>query len=197
MHKDTSVTSAPVQDSFLVTEALVRNAQAPDLRRLSMESSQERPWDARRKASRSTSCCALQLPALSPCHSALLVCIYRLNHPYPACTMFPKHSLITVNQRAGSAAARPCEHLVNDGKRLQRASSAPDGMARRGSCPDCGSKGIATSRLARKGDPLCLTTRNEQALSAENDGRRPSTCPHLLLQQMIVEPKQARREAQG
>ena len=91
---------------------------APDLRRLSTESSQERPWDARRKVSRSTSCCALQLPVASLCHLALLVCIYRLNHPYPACTMFPKHSLITINQRAGSATARPCEHLVNDGKRL-------------------------------------------------------------------------------
>lgn len=42
-------------------------------------------------------------------------------------TMFPKHSLITINQQAGGAAACPVSILLMMGEDCQTASSAPHG----------------------------------------------------------------------
>lgn len=66
--------------------------------------------------------------------------------------MFPKHSLITINQQVGGAAACPCEHFVNGGTRLSS---------------------------GQNGDCWCLIMRNEQALSLQKTVFR--VYPHALL----------------
>lgn len=58
---------------------------------------------------------------------ALLVYICRLIKPKPSSTMFSKHSLITINQQAGGAAACPVSILLMTEEECQTASSALGG----------------------------------------------------------------------
>lgn len=109
LSKDTSVISSPIQDSFF--------SETPS-------NSLAMGWKNRSVQNHLLLC----PPAPQGCHppnSTLLVCIYRLIKPNPSRTMFPKHSLITINQQADSAAAHPCEHLVNDGRRLPNGQLDP------------------------------------------------------------------------
>lgn len=59
-------------------------------------------------------------------NSALLICICRLIKPKPFHIMFPKHSLITINQQACGATAYPVSILLMRGEACQMASLAPE-----------------------------------------------------------------------
>lgn len=64
------------------------------------------------------------------------VCICRQIKPNPAWTVFPKHSLVTMNQRTGGTAAGPREGLVDDGRSLPSSQLGSRWAMRCGSCPD-------------------------------------------------------------
>lgn len=78
-------------------------------------------------------------------------------------TMFPKHSMITINQQAGGAAACPVSILLMTGEDCQTASSAPDGeiwvlprLRRQRHCCE-----LSAAELRS----LAFDNKNEQALS--------------------------------
>lgn len=66
--------------------------------------------------------------AATPTHSALLTCTCRLIKPKPPYTMFPKHALITINQRAGVRLPAWGSILLMMRKGCQTASSAVGGV---------------------------------------------------------------------
>lgn len=106
--------------------------------------------------------------AATPTHSALLTCTCRLIKPKPPYTMFPKHALITINQRTGVRLPAWGSILLMMRKGCQTASSAAGG----GGGGDVGlvqteeAKASPTNCLAWKGDPWRLIMRNEQASHA-------------------------------
>lgn len=119
---------------------------------------------------------------------ALLVYICRLIKPKPSSTMFPKHSLITINQQAGGAAACPVSILLMTEEDCQTASSALGGetwvllrLRRQRRCWEP----PGTERR-----PLVLDKEKWAGpLSEKNNVKSPSTYPLLSSYQMNLETK--------